>query len=101
MSFATNRGLIWNWIRSRRNSHKLRAQAVLADLNTLALQHPDQQHGHSVAVLRAMSTNPDGVSYALHQLQERGHAREVGHDIWALTDAGLAETNRVLENKSE
>jgi manganese/zinc/iron transport system permease protein len=101
MLFATNRGLVWNWIRARRNAHKLRAQAVLADLNTLALQHPDQQHGHSVAVLRAMSTNPDGVSYALHQLEQRGQAREMGHDIWALTDAGLAEANQVLDHETE
>jgi manganese/zinc/iron transport system permease protein len=101
MLFATNRGLVWNWIRSRRNSHKLRAQAVLADLNTLALQHPDQEHGHSVAVLRAMSTNPDGVSFALRQLQQRGQAREVGHDIWALTDAGLAEAGENFEKEAE
>jgi manganese/zinc/iron transport system permease protein len=101
MLFATNRGLVWNWIRSRRNSHKLRAQAVLADLNTLALQHPDQEHGHSVAVLRAMSTNPDGVSFALHQLQQRGQAREVGHDIWALTDAGLAEAGENFAKEAE
>ena len=101
MLFATNRGLVWNWIRSRRNARKLRARAVLADLNTLALQHPDQSHGHSVAVLRAMSTNPDGVTYALHQLQERGHAREVGHDIWSLTDDGLAEASRNNEKEAE
>ena len=95
MLFATNRGLIWNWIRSQQSRRKLRARAVLADLNTLALQHPDQQHGHSTAVLRAMSTNPEGVSHALRQLQERGHAREVSHDVWALTEDGLkqAQTN--------
>lgn len=101
MLFATNRGLVWNWIHSRRNARRLRARAVLADLNTLALQHPDHEHGHSVAVLRAMSTNPDGVPYALHQLQERGHAREVGHDIWALTDAGLEQAKRNLEKETE
>ena len=61
MLFATNRGLLWNWIRSQQNRHRLRARAVLADLNTLAMQHPDQEHGHSTAVLRAMSTNPEGV----------------------------------------
>jgi manganese/zinc/iron transport system permease protein len=95
MLFATNRGLIWNWIRSQQSRRKLRARAVLADLNTLALQHPDQEHGHSTAVLRAMSTNPEGVSHALRQLQERGHAREVSHDVWALTEDGLkqAQTN--------
>jgi manganese/zinc/iron transport system permease protein len=101
MLFATNRGLIWNWVRSRQNSRKLRARAVLADLSALALQHPDQEHGHSVAVLRAMSPNPDGVSYALQQLSERGHAREVSHDVWALTEAGLAQASQNIKDEKE
>lgn len=97
--FATNRGLLWNWIRSQQNRRKLRARAVLADLNTLAMQHPDQEHGHAIAVLRAMSVNPDGVSHALGQLRERGHAREVSHDVWALTEAGRAQA--IKNSKSE
>lgn len=101
MLFATNRGLVWNWIRSQQNRHKLRARAVLADLNTLAMQHPNEQHGHSMAVLRAMSTNPEGVSHALRQLEERGHAREVSHDVWTLTDEGLAQARRNQENRTE
>ena len=101
MLFATNRGLLWNWLRSRQNSRKLRARAVLADLSTLAMQHPNQDHGHAIAVLRAMSTNPDGVSHALRQLQERGHAREVSHDVWALTDEGLAQASQNLKNDTE
>jgi manganese/zinc/iron transport system permease protein len=101
MLFATNRGLVWNWIRSRQNRHKLRARAVLADLNALAMQHPDQEHGHSTAVLRAMSTNPDGVSHALRQLEERGHAREVSHDVWALTDEGLSQAHKNLRQEAE
>lgn len=92
--FASNRGLLWNWLRSRQNRRTLRARAVLADMNTLAMQHPDHEHGHSVAVLRAMSPNPDGVSHALQQLKDRGHAREVSHQVWALTDEGLAEAAR-------
>jgi manganese/zinc/iron transport system permease protein len=92
--FATNRGLLWNWIRSRRNRHTLRARAVLADLNTLAQQHPDENRGHSVAVLRAMSQNPDGVSFALRQLKEHGHAQEVSRDVWTLTQTGLNEATR-------
>ena len=101
MLFATNRGLLWNWLRSQQNRRTLRARAVLADLNTLAMQHPDEEHGHSVAVLRAMSINPDGVSHALHQLQERGHAREVSRDVWALTDEGLAQANQNLKDETE
>jgi manganese/zinc/iron transport system permease protein len=94
MLFATNRGLLWNWLRARQNRRKLRARAVLADLNTLARQHPDQEHGHSTAVLRAMSINPEGVSHALKQLEERGHAREVSPDVWALTDEGLSQAKK-------
>jgi hypothetical protein len=101
MLFATNRGLLWNWIRARQNRRKLRARAVLADLNTLAMQHPDQEHGHSMAVLRAMSTNPDGVSHALRQLKERGHAREVSHDVWAVTDEGLIQAKKNVEQETE
>jgi manganese/zinc/iron transport system permease protein len=101
MLLATNRGLLWNWLRSQRNRRKLRARAVLADLNTLATQHPDHEHGHSVAVLRAMSANPDGVSYALKQLEERGHARELSRDVWALTDEGLAQASRNMNQEAE
>jgi len=99
--FATNRGLVWNWIRARQNRRKLRARAVLADLNTLAGQHPDEQHGHSVAVLRTMSANPAGVSHALRQLEGRGHARELARDLWTLTEAGLAEARKTLGNETE
>lgn len=99
--FATNRGLVWTWIRSQRNRRTLRARAVLADLNTLASQHPDHEHGHSIAVLRAMSVNPDGVPHALRQLRERGHAREISHDVWALTEAGLQQAEKNAGNEAE
>jgi manganese/zinc/iron transport system permease protein len=101
MLFATNRGLIWNWIRTQQNRRTLRARAVLADLNTLALQHPDQEHGHAIAVLRAMSTNPEGVPHALRQLQERGHAREVSHDVWVLTEEGLVQAKKNARQEME
>jgi len=101
MLFASNRGLFWSWLRAQQNRRTLRARAVLADLNTLAMQHPGQAHGHSTAVLRAMSTNPDGVTHALRQLQERGHAREVSHNLWALTDEGLIQAKENARQEAE
>ncbi len=100
MLFATNRGLIWNWFRNLHNRRSLRAQAVLSDLNTLAMQHPNQERGHSSAVLRSMSTNPDGVSLALQQLKEKGLAQELGKDAWALTSAGLDEAGKTEEKEA-
>lgn len=101
MLFATNRGLVWNWFRNLQNRRKLRAQAVLGDLNTLAMQHPNEERGHSSAVLRAMSTNPDGVSLALRQLKEQGYAQELSKDAWALTQAGLDEAGKGSEKEAE
>jgi len=101
MLFASNRGLFWSWLRAQQNRRTLRARAVLADLNTLAMQHPGQAHGHSTAVLRAMSTNPDGVTHALRQLQERGHAREVSQDLWVLTVAGLIQAKENARQEAE
>lgn len=98
MLFAANRGMVWNWLRDLRNRRKLRARAVLADLNTLAAQHPGEERGHSSAVLRAMSVNPSGVSRALKQLREQGFAREISKDSWALTKAGADEA---AKNKQE
>jgi manganese/zinc/iron transport system permease protein len=100
MLFAVNRGLVWNWFRNRKNRHHLRAQAVLSDLNTLAMQHPNQKRGHSSVVLRAMSTNPDGVSLALQQLKEQGYAQELAKDAWALTQAGLDEAGKSQEKEA-
>jgi len=94
MLFATNRGLVWNWFRNLQNRRQLRAQAVLADLSTLAMQHPDEERGHSSAVLRAMSPNPDGVSLALKRLEEQGYARELSKDSWALTQSGQDEAGK-------
>jgi manganese/zinc/iron transport system permease protein len=100
MLFAANRGLIWNWLRNLKSRRHLRAQAVLNDLNTLAMQHPNEERGHSSAVLRAMSTNPDGVSLALSQLKEQGYAQELAKDAWALTQAGSDEAGKTLEKEA-
>jgi manganese/zinc/iron transport system permease protein len=101
MLFATNRGLVWNWFRNLQNRRQLRAQAVLADLNTLAMQHPDEERGHSSAVLRAMSPNPNGVSLALKRLKERGFAQELSKDSWALTQSGLDEAGKTEKKEAE
>jgi manganese/zinc/iron transport system permease protein len=98
---APNRGLVWRWMRHRRNRRRLRIEAVLQDLHALASQHADPDHGHSVAVLRAMNRGRGGVTHSLEKLAERGLARQVGPDEWALTPSGLKEAERSLEKQGE
>ncbi len=89
--FGAGRGLVWEWVRRRRNRRTLRTQGVLADLYGLAAQHNEPGHAHNVEVLRAMNRYRGGVRYSLRALAAEGLAREVSPGNWALTDAGAAQ----------
>lgn len=99
LMFAPNRGLVASWIRSSRNRKILRVAGVLEDLYTLALQHPNRFHGHTIGVLRTMTTTPESVTGSLNALVERGLVRPVGDAAWALTDSGLREAERLSTNQ--
>ena len=92
---AGNRGLLWSWVRERRNRRHLRVDAVLGDLYALAAQHGTLEHAHSVATLEAMDAG-GGVAASLEELEERGWARRRESDEWSLTPAGRAEAERRL-----
>lgn len=88
MLFAPNRGLLWGWFRRRQNRHKLHLDAQLHDLYTLALQHNDPEHAHSIVVLRAMAAGRGGVRHSLEELAKLGLARHHEPDSWSLTPKG-------------
>ncbi|MBI2485428.1 MAG: metal ABC transporter permease [Deltaproteobacteria bacterium] len=92
---APNRGLAWKWIRSHRNSRKLRLEAVLSDLYLLTQQHKSPEYAHSTSVLRLMNTKQGGVDRSLEELEERGLVRRVDDGKWALTPTGINEAERL------
>jgi manganese/zinc/iron transport system permease protein len=87
--FAPQRGLLWHQIESRRHARKFRGDLLLSDLAALAAQHPDPEHGHSLAVLHAMNPGRRRLAETLRQLADNQLVREIGPDTWALTDAGV------------
>ncbi|MBB4636626.1 metal ABC transporter permease [Longimicrobium terrae] len=87
MAFAPTRGLVWAGVRQARNRRTLHMHSVLADLQTLALQHPEQERGHATAVLEV--AHP-GALHELRELEQRGWARRRGDD-WAITEDGRRE----------
>jgi manganese/zinc/iron transport system permease protein len=86
--FAPSRGLLWHQIEVARHARKFRADLLLADLAVLAAQHPDGDHGHSVAVLQAMNPGRHQLKATMKQLAEDRLIHAVGPDTWALTEAG-------------
>lgn len=97
LTLAPNRGLLPRWLRHQRNRRKLRVESVLADLYTLASQHNDLDHAHSIETLRAMNLRRGGVQKSLEALQSRGLVHEPVNGHWALTKAGQVEARRSLD----
>ena len=98
---APNRGLVWNWARHQRNRRKLRLEAVLSDLYVLASQHEDQDHSHSIAVLKAMNRGQGGVKRSLEEMEARGWACQVQPQEWVLTSSGREEASRLHQDQEE
>jgi manganese/zinc/iron transport system permease protein len=96
LAFAPRRGLLWTAWRRRRQRGRIRSDTVLADLYALYAQHGSFDHGHSVSVLDAMSGAPGGARSVLDGLAEKGWARQVHGDDWAITAAGLEKAEQLL-----
>lgn len=96
---APRRGLLWNWMRERRSRGRLRTEGILEDLYSLALEHKDPKHAHSISVLRLMSAGKGGVEKSLAILGDRGLVKPVGADEWALTEEGLARAQKISETR--
>lgn len=91
--FAPNRGLVWNWVRQRRNRRSLHVDAMLEGLYVLAGQH-EEQHPHDINVLRAMNLGRGGVERSLRELERRSWAEEVDGG-WVLTDEGMRKAEEM------
>jgi manganese/zinc/iron transport system permease protein len=94
---APNRGLVWRWLRDRRNSRRLRAEAVLLDLYALAQQHDHADHPHAEAALNVMNPETSYTLPTLERLAERGWAQRVNATEWALTPAGAEKARTLVE----
>ena len=97
---APARGLVWRWLRDRRNRGRLRLEGLLEDLYALALQHKDPEHAHPVSVLRLMRVGKGGVDNSLRKLEELGFVHRVNSDDWALTKEGIAQATSMITLRS-
>ena len=86
---APNRGLVWAWVRQKRNGRRLRTQAVLLDLYALAAHHSELTHSHSAKAIETMGIGIGGADRSLRDLAERGLVTKTAPDCWSLTQRGV------------
>ncbi|HET9493626.1 MAG TPA: metal ABC transporter permease [Chloroflexia bacterium] len=91
--FAPNRGIVWSRIAAIGHRRRIRTDTVLGDMYALARHHEghEQEHGHTAAVLQAMSYGSTGIDATLADLEQRGLVQRNAGDEWSLTAAGLDE----------
>jgi manganese/zinc/iron transport system permease protein len=99
LTLAPRRGLVWEWVRHKRNQQKVRTGAILTDLYALASQHEQRGHGHQVAVLEAMDARRGGVRRTLEVLEAEGLATRAADDSWSLTLAGEQEARAEIARR--
>ncbi len=98
---APNRGLAARWIRTWRNSRRLRQEAVLLDLYALSAQHEESGHPHHESVLDVMRDEPGRTRHKLKALAQQGYVRRHGEHHWSLTPRGEAHARRLLDRNGE
>lgn len=98
---APNRGLLWNWVRRRRQRRRLQTDQILSNLYRLADQHHDLTYAHNARVLSVMGARPKAVDSSLHALAEQGLVRHVEGGQWALTDQGAVVAHQLVHPNAE
>ncbi|MEM8862165.1 MAG: metal ABC transporter permease [Chloroflexota bacterium] len=95
---APNRGLVWEWIRRRRNNRRLAAVRVLEVLHDLSENHTNPEHPHPTATLQA--TLPSyTVPATLQRLESEGLVVQPTAGHWAITQAGVQRTHQLFNDE--
>lgn len=97
--FAPNRGLVFRRIRDWQAGKRLRVDAVLVDLYTLASQHSSAEYPHSERVLDVMSTISGPAHRTLKVLKDLDLAKPIDSTKWSLTPEGVRRAERVLKQQ--
>ncbi len=94
---APRRGLLWRWIRDRRNGRRLRLEAVLLDLYGLAERHPRPDYPHEEGTLNVLHPGAGRTRHTLDVLAREGLVRPLDANRWGLTPEGIARVERLLQ----
>lgn len=96
LAFAPGRGLVWSWLRRRRDRRRFAAQTILR-----TLYHYAQSHGGPSYPVPASFINGTGgatVELGLSQLEKRRHVKP-DNGAWVLTGSGAEAAAQDAHNQ--
>ncbi len=93
LAFAPNRGLVWSYIRNRKNQRSIGEDQVLANLYHLYVNHDKQGHCHDLITIspdvNLKQQGKDNIRKQLEDLKSKGFTRSDSSDKWCITDSGI------------
>ncbi len=99
LAFAPNRGLVWDWLRFRKNRKLIQETSMLKNLMLFSEIHTDPFHPHDIAALTAIGRG--AIDQTMNEIRQKGWARQFPDKKWALTPKGLEEAKRLTEEFEE
>ena len=92
LAFAPNRGLVWRYIRNKKNQKEINEDQLLMNLYQLAMNHNDVGHSHDVLTIKPKAKSSQAnkeVLTKLDSLMNRNLAKKDYFNKWSITDAGI------------
>ena len=92
--FATKRGVLWRYIKTRRDSRDINECKILINLYESALNHEEVRHAHKTTMRKPIKS--------LHYLRDKGYIRRDYLNTWVITDLGMEKArNSIDKNRGE
>lgn len=86
--FAPNRGVVWNYLRIKKNKRIFKVEHILLNLYFHARLHDPPLRPHAIETLTTMDENLTGVARGLEALKMKGFVRTDENGLWSLTEVG-------------
>lgn len=93
LALAPNRGLVWRYIREKKNQTRISEDQVLANLYHLAMNHKDTSHGHDILTISPHinidEKAKEKLKNQLKHLKDKGLTEKDYFNKWYITDKGI------------
>ncbi len=104
LAFAPNRGLVWRYIRNKKNQREINEDQVLMNLYNLALNHDNINHSHDILTIKPKATSSKSlkrVTDKLESLQNRELAKKDYFNKWSITNEGLTYVENYFKEEED
>lgn len=97
--FAPHRGLVWEWVRRRKNRKRLGSQRLLEALYEAASERNNLKQPQPINQLE-VALPMHNLRQELHVLASDGMVVQLPDQLWALTDKGVGEVQNTIQKST-